>query len=104
MSDEVEQGRCDAPADVMCDPARRAALRAIARYSGAAAATLTVLSAEEVLAKQPCSTHPNPKPEPGPGQNCDPGPPEVLIFNGDGTETPGGPGNGNGNGWGNSGW
>jgi hypothetical protein len=53
------------------DPERRAALLAIARYSGAVgtAATLTVLSAEEAVAKQPCSTKPG---DATPGQNCIP--------------------------------
>lgn len=39
------------------DTERRAALRAIAKYAGAAGATatLTVLSAEQVVAEQPCS-------------------------------------------------
>lgn len=46
------------------DPGRRAALRAMARYSGAVGgATLVVLTAEEAVAQQPCSTHPNPKPD-----------------------------------------
>ena len=52
------------------DPERRSALRAMARYSGAVGgATLVVLTAEEAVAKQPCSTHPNPNPN---ETNCEP--------------------------------
>lgn len=56
MGKSVEQARRgDATGDEI-DPERRAALRAIAKYSGAAgaAATLTVLSAEQVLSNANC--------------------------------------------------
>lgn len=47
----------DEPGEGM-DPARRAALRALAKYSGAvgAAATFTVLSADDAVANQHCSS------------------------------------------------
>jgi len=55
----MSDGSADKPhveTEVM-DPERRAALRAIAKYAGAAGgmATLTVLSAEQAVAQQPCS-------------------------------------------------
>ena len=55
MSDSPA-GKPHVQTDVM-DPERRAALRAIAKYAGAAGgvATLTVLSAEQAVAQQPCS-------------------------------------------------
>jgi hypothetical protein len=53
MSDDFDDGSSAATGDRDLDPERRAALQALARYSGAAgvAATLTVLSAEDVLAE-----------------------------------------------------
>lgn len=46
---------------------RRDVLRAFAKYSGAVGVTsFAVLTADEAVANQPCSTHPQPQP----GKNC----------------------------------
>lgn len=48
---------------------RRDALRAMGKYSAfVGTAGVVILTAEDVVAKQPCSDHPMPRP----GHNCDP--------------------------------
>lgn len=48
---------------------RREVMLAIGKYSACiGASSFVVLSADEALARQPCSQHPRPRP----GQNCDP--------------------------------
>jgi len=48
---------------------RRDVVKAIGRYSAfIGTSSYVVLSADDALAKRPCSQHPRPRP----GQNCDP--------------------------------
>ncbi len=48
---------------------RRDALRAMSKYSAYVGTTgVVILTAEDVVAKQPCSVHPRPRPP----RNCDP--------------------------------
>lgn len=89
MRHEKQVDAMKEPEDRAQDPDRRAALRAIAKYSAAAggAASFTVLSAEDAVAKQPCSKFGNNLP---PGQDCatsGTASRQPRVFNGDGTET-----------------
>ena len=57
----------DDSADTEINDERRAVLKSVAKYAAFMAGTSVVLmTPEQALANQNCSTHPNPKP----GQNC----------------------------------